>query len=622
MEKSWRNKILFLGLLSCLLLAACRSSTETVQPTPTRTDTAAMQDLSILRIHELQGAQHRSPYDGKSISGVEGIVTAITGSGFYLQEPVPDEDERTSEALFVSANAFGGVRVGDLVIINQAKVREYNPAGLGENSLTRTELFQASYVVLSSGNPLPEAIVIGETGRRIPNYVIENDVNGYASRNGEFDPAQDGLDFFESLEGMRVQVNDALAVSSTSSYNEVTVVADLGKNASILSARNVLVLRQDDANPERIILDDAFINMPTIRVGARFTAPIIGIMDYSYGNFKLQPTQKLRFEQGKNPEESVSYQLGENELAVATYNVANFNPMIAPERLSTLAEHIVKNLRSPDIIALQEIQDDDGELDSAQTSAAGNINKLIQKVKQLGGPDYRALSIDPLRNADGGVNGGNIRVVLLYREDRGLSAINAQAGDTASANQVLNKAGKPILSLNPGRVSPQSYAFRDSRKPLAAQFRFLDQDVFVIVCHLNSKGEDGPLFGDQQPPPLVSERQRLDQAREINAFVRNILAIDPNANVIVLGDLNDFAWSPPIEQLQAGALVNLITLLPENERYTYIHEGNGQVLDHILVSVALSYKVSYFDVLHLNSENVPGFRVSDHDPAYAVLKFD
>ncbi len=613
---------LFCLLVITLLITGCGLFPKAGQPTTTPTAAAVTTLNGRLRINQIQGAQHRSPYDGKRVSGVEGIVTAITGSGFYLQDSLPDTDERTSEALFVSASAFGNISVGDFIRIETAKVREYNPAGLGENSLTRTELFQVSYSVLSSGNPLPEPVVLGEAGRRIPNFTIENDVNGYAGRTGEFDPAQDGLDFYESLEGMRVQVNNALAVSSTSYYKEVVVVADLGKDASVLSPRNVLVIRQEDANPERIILDDAFINMPAVQVGARFTQPIIGIMDYSFGNFKLQPTQKLRFEQGNNPPEAVTYEPLENELAFATYNVANFDPMVSPERLEALAEQIVFVLRSPDILALQEIQDDDGELDSAQTSASGNINRLIQKVRQLGGPEYKALAIDPLRKADGGVPGGNIRIVLLYREDRGLSLAAAPAGDASTPNQVLKKDGKPAFSLNPGRVSPQAYAFRDSRKPLSAQFIFKGKDIFVIACHLNSKGEDGPLFGDQQPPELVSERQRIEQAREINAFVKQIMAVDPFAYVVVLGDLNDFQWSASVMKLEEGALANLITLLPEHDRYTYNHEGNAQVLDHILVSLAFSKQLSHFDVVHINSEALPDARVSDHDPIYAVFKFE
>lgn len=615
-------KHLLIWIVLCLLAAAGSPALFSARPDKVEAEVTPQAESQRLRISAIQGTQHRSPYDGKRVSGVEGIVTAVTGSGFYLQDPQPDEDERSSEGIFISGSAFGKIKVGDLVHIVDGKVREYNPAGLGRNSLTRTEIYQASFIVLSSGNPLPTPVILGEGGRRIPDRDIYREAGGYASKSGELDPARYGLDFYESLESMRVQVNDALAVAPTSTYKEAVVVADQGKNAGILSSRNVLVLRPDDANPERIILDDAFINMPKIQVGARFLEPIIGIMDYSFANFKLQPTQKLKFEQGNNPAEAVSYILAENELAFATYNLENFNPMISPERLGKIAEQIVVTLKAPDILALQEIQDDDGELDSTLTSATENISRLIQKVKQVGGPEYRALTIDPLRNADGGVQGGNIRVVLLYRQDRGLRLAAAPAGNAATANRVLNKAGKPELTLNPGRVSPQAYAFRDSRKPLSAQFRFMDRDIFVVVCHLNSKGEDDPLFGDRQPPILVSERQRLEQAREINQFVRQILAVDPSAYVVVLGDLNDFFWSTPILALQEGALGNLITELAENDRYTYMHEGNAQALDHILVSLSLLKQLRHFDIVHINSEALPAARVSDHDPVYAVFKIE
>jgi predicted extracellular nuclease len=50
---------------------------------------------------------------------------------------------------------------------------------------------------------------------------------------------------------------------------------------------------------------------------------------------------------------------------------------------------------------------------------------------------------------------------------------------------------------------------------------------------------------------------------------------------VVLGDLNDFQWSASVMKLEEGALANLITLLPEHDRYTYNHEGNAQALDHI-----------------------------------------
>jgi predicted extracellular nuclease len=62
---------------------------------------------------------------------------------------------------------------------------------------------------------------------------------------------------------------------------------------------------------------------------------------------------------------------------------------------------------------------------------------------------------------------------------------------------------------------------------------------------------------------------------------------------VVLGDLKDFQWSAPIMTLQEGALTNLITLLPEHDRYTYNHEGNAQVLDHILGDLAFSKQIRH-----------------------------
>ena len=44
--------------------------------------------------------------------------------------------------------------------------------------------------------------------------------------SGDFDPAQDGLDFYESLEGMLVQMNDLVSTSYTfTSFGEIWVAA-------------------------------------------------------------------------------------------------------------------------------------------------------------------------------------------------------------------------------------------------------------------------------------------------------------------------------------------------------------------------------------------------------------
>ena len=73
-------------------------------------------------------------------------------------------------------------------------------------------------------------------------------------------------------------------------------------------------------------------------------------------------------------------------------------------------------------------------------------------------------------------------------------------------------------------------------------------------------------------------------ANVVNGFVKDIQAKDPNANVVLLGDFNDFEFSNPLKTLKGNELTNMIEKVPAEERYTYSYQGNAQVLDHILVS--------------------------------------
>ena len=96
----------------------------------------------------------------------------------------------------------------------------------------------------------------------------------------------------------------------------------------------------------------------------------------------------------------------------------------------------------------------------------------------------------------------------------------------------------------------------------------------------------------------------------------------------MLGDINDFDWSVTADILVGGGeLVDMPRTLPLPERYTYVFEGNSQVLDHILISPALSRRILPFlpqlrydyDVVHVNSEFAD--QASDHDPQVVRLTF-
>ena len=181
------------------------------------------------------------------------------------------------------------------------------------------------------------------------------------------------------------------------------------------------------------------------------------------------------------------------------------------------------------------------------------------------------------------------------------------------------------LTFSPGRIDPQDPVWEDSRKPLAGEFVFDGRRLFVVANHFASKGGDAPLFGRFQEPYRPSELQRRGQARVVNGWVERLLAADKQARVVVLGDLNDFEFSETINVLQRGApgseyeLTELWQMVPERNHYSYIFEGNGQVLDHILASRALLAPRPDFAPVHMNAE-FDEEQQSDHDPPLARFR--
>ncbi len=277
-----------------------------------------------VEIHDLQGASHLSPLAGRLVSGVAGIVTARLGNGFYLQDPTPDADHATSDAVFVFTSSAPTVAVGDALIV-AGRVAEFRPGGAASTNLTTTEIVSPVIIVLSNGNPLPAATVLGAGARTPPTTVIEDDAAGSVETSGVFDPAQDGIDFYESLEAMRVQVNDALAVGPTSQFGEIPVVGDASAAAGIDTVRGGVVISPGDFNPERIILDDTILPTPVLNVADGFTTAVVGVLDYSFSNFKLNVTAPLtRIDRGLEREETRAP--ADYEIVVGTYNVENLDP--------------------------------------------------------------------------------------------------------------------------------------------------------------------------------------------------------------------------------------------------------------------------------------------------------
>ncbi|MCI0686106.1 MAG: lamin tail domain-containing protein [Sporichthyaceae bacterium] len=566
-------------------------------------------------INEVQDAAHRSPLEGLAVADVHGVVTAERNNGFWMQDPAPDADPATSDGLFVFTGSAPTVNVGDEVLVD-GTVAEFRPGGDLDN-LTTTELTAPSVQVLATGVAVPVTLV-GPGGRIAPTMVIEDDATGNVETTGVFDPATDGIDFYESLEGMHLEVQNAVATGPRSDFGEIPILPANGAGAGVRSNRGGIVLRSNDTNPERIHLDDVLAATPAMDVGDTIPGSLFGVLDYSFGNFKLLVTSAPTAQRNGLAREITSAG-NHKELKVATFNVENLSPSNPQAKFDELAGIIVTNLRSPDIVVVEEIQDNTGPLNDGTVAADETFADLIAAISTAGGPTYDWRAIDPVNNADGGQPGGNIRVGFLFRTDNpDLQFVDRPGGDATTPVGVVKIAGQLQLTSSPGRIDPTNAAFNNSRKPLAAEFLFRGKTVIVVANHWNSKGGDDPLFGRVQPPVAVTETQRAGQATAVAGFVEDVFALQSNANVVVAGDLNDFDYSATVAILTATGMLDLPSTLPIAERYTYDFEGNSQVLDHILISPAMAARGFAYDVVHVNSEFAD--QASDHEPQVARVK--
>ncbi len=554
-----------------------------------------------VRIHDIQGAAHISPLNGQQVTGVPGVVTALTSTGFWMQDPRPDRNPATSEGVFVYTKTKPTVAAGDAVTVD-GTVNEYRPSNTATN-LTTTELAATAITASGHGVTLPAPTVIRST----PHKVIENDATGDVETSGKFDPRQDGLDYWESMEGMRLELENAQVVGPTNKFGEFAVVT---RGASVHTKRGGVVAQRDDFNPERLILDDVLSKTPKVDVGDRLPGRNVGVLDYGFGDPMLHLTATPEVEHGNLPRESTRA-ADKDELSMATANVENLAPTDPATKFSGIADEIVKNLASPDLVNVEEVQDNDGSKDDGVVAADQTIAKLTAAIQAAGGPSYEWRSIDPVNDQDGGEPGGNIRVGFLFRTDRGLAFVDKPGGTATNATAIENGE----LTYSPGRLAPDDASWKDSRKPLAGEFTWRGKKIIVVANHWNSKGGDDPLSGRYQPLRQPSETQRSGQAAVVANFVRSA---GKKTDLIVAGDLNCFDFSTQVKTLTDTGLLDLPSTLPLSERYTYVYEGNSEVLDHILLSPSLAHQHYDYDVVHLNAEyNV---QASDHDPSVVRLR--
>ena len=557
---------------------------------------------------DIQGAGQYSPLAGERIV-TTGIVTLYTrnGANFWMQDPQGDGNASTSDGIFVAGGGFPRAgskpEVGDLIRIT-AFVQELQFG----NALPLTRLHKVAEVeVLSSANALPKPVRL----RHLPDESISA-----------------GIDYWEALEGMMVSIDEAVVVAPTTRFGEFVMVAKANQEqgSGYYDDSKHLLVRSTgaqavDYNPERILVDDGSLARALeVQPGMR-VKDFTGVVDYTFGNFKLQVASIHVDDDCNSCRKSKRYVKESNDkrLSVASYNLENLFDLVddpgkddagsTPSaaaleiKLTKLSRAIVEKLQVPDIILVQEVENQE------------ILQVLAQRVNDTAASGYQSLSFDSsdVRGIEVGVLWNSHRLDLLHAE--------------ALAGKEIERAFG-ASSASPGR------------EPLMAVFQFLGHNLTVVGNHFKSKSGDDELFGIRQPPRRDSETQRKLQAAAVRGFVDRWLMSDHRANVIVAGDFNDFAFAEPgegedhtlgiLQGREPGYIMsNLIQRVAPAQRYSYIFEGNAQVLDHMLVSPALYDRFEKIVIPHINADFPAAlardagtvYRGSDHDPIIAEFEF-
>jgi predicted extracellular nuclease len=337
---------------------------------------------------------------------------------------------------------------------------------------------------------------------------------------------------------------------------------------------------------------------------------------YDFGNFEVIPTEPFSVATASSLVATTTTLSGDaNSLLIGTYNVMNLDPNdndgdtdVADGRFQANARIIAVNMNGPDVVALQEIQDNSGSTDDGIVSASDTLSALVAAITSIDSTlKYEFIDNTFIGdNTNGGEPGANIRTAYLYNPAR-------VSLDTSSINTVVDPTDQQTDSTN---------SFFGSRLPLAATFTFLPTGyVFEMVNnHWSSKGGSAAVVGTAQPYEDLQEdptvngnlKERRAQSAEIKTYIIG------KGNVIVVGDFNEFEFVSPVASLGDEMMSILTQSIPVNERYSYIFQGNSQSLDHILVSAGIDAVAEY---VHVNSEfaHSPA-RASDHDPMVALIQ--
>ncbi len=522
-------------------------------------------------IWAIQGNGFKSPYRGERLT-TQGVVTGVFPGlgGFFIQDLKPDDDPATSEGLFVNIPKTLWPAVGIAKPAFKAmQGHVVRVSGVVKEAWQQTviELTSAKDLTVAEEAAAPQPVVLHPP-----------------------DDPQQAQAYYEHLEGMMVAApQEVVAVGPTNRYGETPVIPVADVNAlpdgfhlprgaedgflMFVDDGSFGVYRSAEGMPYRAVTGD-HLRIPQ------------GPLAFTYGAYKIEPLQPPTVQAADHPLQPLP-QTPADVLSVMTWNTENFfddqdpnpsdPPMPTPRqyRVSVLkVANTIADAGFPLVVGLEEVEN----IRVLQDVAATDVLKPWH---------YQAVLIE-------GHDARGIDVGFLLRTDR-VEVLDARQYDA------------------PAGLTP--------RPPLVVHLRVrggqAPYEVYAIVNHFTS------MAGGEK----VTEPRRLAQARWNLEVMQRIRQQDPQARFILMGDLNSYFDSPPVQALRQGGLVHVMDGLDATARYTYIYKGEVQTLDHILVSDDLAERLLQVAVFHADADYPPPSpedtsprRKSDHDPVVAWFR--
>ena len=550
----------------------------------------AQSNPPLLTIGEIQGDSDRSPYRDEKVqfravvTGIYADYSATSDVTFYLVyvQDVPgaeDGDEATSDgmALFMGARR-PSLQIGDQVLVNGRLINYYGLDEIDNNGINVT--------VEASGVPLPDPIAItppdGDT------------------------TADEYIAYYEKYENMLVTLEgESVVVGPTYSGCSFTVVsAESGMERLVRSSREdsiaplVPILHTNDTDC------DGFLHLKSGDTVTGLTGPLT----FSYDQYKIveQTADQRETTIAPVPPAAIAPAVMDDQFTVASFNMENYfdaiddtgdeaEPKPTPEEIThkqaKISYAIAETLGCPTLLAVQEVENKALLLELAQQTAVYcnfTYTVIHQESADGRGIDV-ALMVDP-----------NRVTVTDYALRQSCTPL-----DTNIEDDTIDCTGleEPLFS----------------RPPLQVDVEVDGLPYTIFVNHFKSKRG-----GEEQTTP-----RRIMQAMHLNELTLDLINADPDARVIVLGDFNDYDQSPPLERL-GEQLITVMDRIPEEERYSYIFSGAGQLLDNIFVSPAMLDDVDEVLIQHVNADfpydwgesddaEMMPYRSTDHDLPLMVV---